>query len=72
MKIIDKVGWLGNICLVSGALFIAQQNILGLVLNVLGNLCYIYYGHYSKSSSILALSFILGSLNVYGIFNWLH
>jgi len=71
MKKCDLIGWIGNLFFIIGAYLIATKSFYGFICNGLGNLCYLLQGYFLKMSSLLIISLILLTLNIYGILKWL-
>lgn len=66
------VGWLGNVCFIAGAAAMARRRPLGYaVLNVAGNGAYVVQSYLASNGSLLALSLVLGAINLLTFYAWL-
>lgn len=67
----NRLGWIGNILFIIGAIFIARSPdtvCLGLLCNCLANIIYILVGTMSRLPSLTILSISLGTISAYGIY----
>ena len=66
----DILGWIGNIAFIIGAFLVAKKRVSGFYFNLLGAIFYIIIGFKLPLYSLVGIELILGSLNIYGIYNW--
>jgi len=71
LKIIaDVIGWIGNVCFIGGAVFIARKQLKGFWWQIGGNLMYFIQGVMFMCSSLWAISLVLISINIWGLYTW--
>lgn len=70
MNYFELFSWMGTVCLILGAYFIAKKRLIGLVINTIGAFFYMLFGILIDSFAILFLELIMISLSIYGIINW--
>lgn len=66
----DIIGWVATIIMVGGSLSLANQLIVGWWLLLFGNILFAASGAIAGLTSLVAVSIIMGGLDVYGIYNW--
>jgi hypothetical protein len=65
------IGWCGNIAFILGAYAMTQRRpIRYAVFSAVGNICYISQSVMYQNWSLLALSLILGTLNIVTLVRW--
>ena len=71
MEIAQCIGWLGNVCFVAGAYAMANRKPIRFAyFSLVGNLCYLTQSIVYSNWSLLALSVILGVLNLMTVRRW--
>lgn len=66
----DIIGWVGTIIMALGSIEIAHKNVRGLWLMLIGNIIWAAVGFISGLSSLVGVSFLMGTLDLYGIYRW--
>lgn len=66
----DMIGWVATIIMVGGSLSLANQLLVGWWLLLFGNVLFAASGVISGLTSLVAVSIIMGVLDIYGIYNW--
>jgi hypothetical protein len=66
----DLLGWIGTAIMAAGSIDIAHKNIRGLWMMLLGNVFWGAAGVMSDMTSLIAVSLLMGGLDVYGILKW--
>ena len=69
-KMIDQIGWIGNIFFILGAILLAKKKIFGWSCQMTGNACYVAQGLLVETTSLWVLSIILILINIYGAYQW--
>jgi len=72
-KMINLMGWIGNIGFIFGAIFLARKHISGWYFQILGNACYIVFGFLMgvrEGVSIIFLSILLLIINIIALKKW--
>jgi len=67
---IDILGWIGNVCYWVGAYYIGQKKIIGIQLNTIGSICYLWVGIFLNLSSPIFCSIVSIIMNFYAIREW--
>lgn len=70
MNIPDLLGWIGNLGFLLGAIYIAHQDIKGFFWQIWGNFFYAIQSFLLGVPSLLVLSLILITINIFGWYNW--
>ena len=66
----DLLGWIGTAIMAAGSIDIAHKRIRGLWLMLLGNVFWAVAGGMSGMTSLIAVSFLMAGLDIYGIHKW--
>ena len=68
----DIFGWIGNVGFILGLFYLARlkKPIPSMWWNIFGNSLYALYSFLLQTPSLVVLSLILISMNLYGIYQW--
>ena len=67
---IESLGWLGFSLILIGYFLNAKKQIICFPIWALGNICHIIYGYILGAYPIMAMSFFILGINLYGYINW--
>ena len=72
LKMINLIGWTGNLLFVLGAIFLAKKWKFGWCCQIFANLCYLIFAILIGTGGISlgALSILLILINYYGLKKW--
>ena len=66
----DWVGWAGTFVMAVASIYIAHKNVLGMWLMLAGNVLWAVVGYRADLPSLIAVSVLMGLLDLYGVFKW--
>ena len=70
MDLADALGWIGNIGFLAGMPLLSYRKKSGFLGCLMGNTFYFFQAILTGVWSLLALSVILGGINIFGYINW--
>lgn len=66
----DWIGWVATAVMAVASIYVAHKNVAGLWLMFLGNILWAVVGYRADLNSLIAVSFMLGVLDLYGVHKW--
>ena len=69
---VDVLGWLGFTLILTGYFLNAKKKIVCFPVWAAGNITHIIYGYILSAYPIMAMSFFILGMNLYGYLNWVR